>query len=168
MCCRRGRAGYVRFTQKVCACRPHVAPVWFPLPTAAYLERGNVRLAQKQYEAAVGDYDIALKLQPNLVQVRPCAQHGVVGKNARPVQNPGAYAAPQWRAHVAVRSAPGLHGGRSQPPGPLRMLTRVHAFKHVYACTHAHACMHAGADDALQRPAGDEAAPGGACRHQSC
>ncbi len=38
-----------------------------PLP--AYLERGNVRLDQKEYPQAVGDYTMALQLQANLLQV---------------------------------------------------------------------------------------------------
>lgn len=40
-----------------------------PRCPAAYLERGNLRQAQKEYDLAVSDYDAAIKLQPNLLQV---------------------------------------------------------------------------------------------------
>ncbi|KAG2499493.1 hypothetical protein HYH03_002440 [Edaphochlamys debaryana] len=40
----------------------------WPTYARAYLERGNVRLDQKDFAAAVGDYTMALQLQGNLLQ----------------------------------------------------------------------------------------------------
>eukprot|EP00198_Chlamydomonas_reinhardtii_P008841 XP_001698178.1 predicted protein [Chlamydomonas reinhardtii] len=40
----------------------------WPTYARAYLERGNVRLDQKEFNGAVGDYTLALQLQGNLLQ----------------------------------------------------------------------------------------------------